>query len=157
VVDVTVPPLADAPPEQPAVAPSSAPSAATAPAPEAPAAAPSSSGLGTQRILAIAAGVVGAGGVVAGAVFGVKALSDHSDSQKQCQGTACSSTGLQDVSDGKNAGNLSTLSFAIGGVALAGGVVLWLTAPSSAPTTGSLGVSPLVGRDTTGLSLRGSW
>ncbi len=160
VVEVTVAPLADAPAAEPVAGPSPAPSSPAPAVPVAPGAdtaSASHAGLGTQRVLAIAAGVVGVGGVVVGSVFGLKALSEHSSSQQQCQGTSCSQAGLQDVSDGKNAGNLSTVGFAVGAAALAGGVVLWLTAPSGAPTTGSLAVAPLVARDAGGLSLRGSW
>jgi hypothetical protein len=154
VLEVQLPPLADAP----APPPPSAVPAPTGPEPSAvPAAAEGPHGLRTQRILALAAGAVGLGGVVVGSIFGLQALSKHSSSQQECQGNACSPTGLQDVSDGKNAGNVSTVAFAVGGAALAGGVVLWLTAPSGAPKVGSLGVAPLVARDAGGFLLQGTW
>jgi hypothetical protein len=154
VQEVQLPALADAPPAPPvAVGPKPAPVAE--PTSVAPAEGPH--GLGTQRILAIAAGGVGLAGVVVGSIFGLETLSKHSGSQQQCQGNVCSPTGLQDVSDGKNAGNVSTIAFAVGGAAIAGGVVLWLTAPSGSSKVGSLGVTPLVGLDSGGFSLRGTW
>jgi hypothetical protein len=153
VVEVPIAPLVDAPAAPPStdVTPPVGQPPPPAIVPEEP------HHLGTQRVLAIAAAAVGVGGVVVGSVFGAQALSKHSDSQQQCQGNACSSTGLQDVSDGKNAGNVSTVAFAVGGAALAGGVVLWLTAPSGKPTVGSLALAPLVGRESGGFALRGTW
>ncbi|HEY3822553.1 MAG TPA: hypothetical protein VGL81_35555 [Polyangiaceae bacterium] len=154
VQEVQLPPLADAPAPPPAPVGPVTP----APAPEAaPVVAEGPHGLGTQRMLAIAAGAVGLGGVVVGSIFGLESLSKHSSSQQQCQGNACTPAGLQDVSDGKSAGNVSTIAFIAGGAAIAGGVVLWLTAPSGSPTVGALGVAPLVGVGSAGFSLRGAW
>ena len=118
----------------------------------------SSGGFGVQKGLAVGAGVVGLAGVALGTVFGLQMFSKKSDSQSHCNAqNACDPTGLQDVNDGKNAGNLSTVFFAIGGVALAGGIALWITAPKAgAPTTGIRAV-PLVGRGTGGLSLQGGF
>jgi hypothetical protein len=154
--EVTLGPLADAPAPPPTVV---GPTPSATAGGEAPPVPPGEGphGLGTQRILALAIGAVGLGGVIVGSVFGLETLSKHSSSQQECPGNACSPAGLQDVSDGKNAGNVSTIAFAVGGAALAGGVVLWLTAPSSSPKVGSLDVTPLVARDTGGLSLRGVW
>ena len=156
VLEVQLAPLADAPPAPPTAVGPATPAPAVEPTPgTTPEEGPH--GLGTQGILAIATGAVGLGGVVVGSIFGLETLSKHSSSQQQCQGNACSSTGLQDVTDGKNAGNVSTIAFIAGGALLAGGVVLWLTAPSSAPKVGSLGVTPLVAPDGGGFSLRGTW
>jgi hypothetical protein len=155
VVEVQLAPLADAPAPPPTALGLTTPAPAVEPSPATPAEGPH--GLGTQRILAIAAGAVGLGGVVVGTIFGLETLSKHSSSQQQCPGNVCSPAGLQDVTDGKNAGNVSTIAFAVGGAAVAAAVVLWLTAPSGAPAVGSLHVSPLVARDAGGFSLGGTW
>lgn len=154
VTEVQPPPLLDAPAPAPVVSTAAPPLASNLATPP-PAAQPR--GLGAQRILAIAAGAVGVGGLVVGSIFGLETLSKHSDAQGECQGNACTPGGLADVNDGKSAGNVSTIAFVVGGVALAGGAVLWLTAPSSRSTVGALGVVPLIGRGTGGLSLHGDW
>ncbi len=55
--------------------------------------------------------------------------------------------------DAKNAGNLSTIAFVIGGVGLAGAAVLWIAGkPETANAPGAqVGVSP------GGLAVRGRW
>jgi hypothetical protein len=156
VLEVALAPLADAPAPPPTAIGPVTPAPAVEPSPATPPA-EGPHGLGTQRILAIATGAVGLGGVVVGSIFGLETLSKHSSSEQQCQGNVCNPTGFQDVTDGKNAGNVSTIAFVAGGALLAGGVVLWLTAPASAPKVGSLAVTPLVERDGGGFSLRGTW
>jgi hypothetical protein len=149
VLEVELAPLADAP----------APTEAVRVVPPAAAEPPritdeTPHGLGTQRALALAAGVVGVGGVVVGGVFGLESLAKHSSSEQECKGNACTPAGLKDVSDGKSAGNLSTVAFAIGGAALVGGVVLWLT---GSPATSRVAVAPVVDRNAAGLFLHGTW
>jgi hypothetical protein len=85
-------------------------------------------GLGTQKILAIAAGVLGVAGIVTGTVFGVQSISKGNLRDRLCTGDVCSDDrGFQAGKDAISAGNISTVAFIIGGVALAGGVVLWVT------------------------------
>jgi hypothetical protein len=91
-------------------------------------------GIGTQRWLAIGAGVIGVAGVTIGTVFGLKSMSKHDEAEKHCDGADCrDTTGVGLRSDAREAGNLSTLGFVLGGIGLAGGAVLWFTA-SSHPT-----------------------
>ncbi len=141
-------------PEAPAPAPA-APAAGTtappAPAPEAPAS-PGS----TQRLLAWIAGGVGVASMGTGAAFGVVAKNRLNASSGHCQTPACDPTGLADVSDAKNAATISTITFVAGGVLLAGGIVLYLTAPSAPSKTG-LVVAPAASPSFAGLSLRGGW
>ncbi|WP_394837062.1 hypothetical protein LVJ94_09150 [Pendulispora rubella] len=85
----------------------------------------------TRRIIGI--GLVGLGvvGVGAGTFFGLKANSAWSDSQGYCTGNLCNDErGVSLASDAKSAGNISTVAFITGAVALAAGAVLILTAPS---------------------------
>jgi hypothetical protein len=98
----------------------------------------SEGGLGTQRIIAIAAAGVGVVGIGVGTVFGVMSMSAHDDAAKYCSGSSCTDPrGVDAGNDAYAKGNVSTVAMIVGGVALAAGVTLWFTAPksSSAPAT----------------------
>jgi hypothetical protein len=136
---ITVPALADA----------SAPAASAGPVPSAPAfpeaaaqnlppdGAPASMWT-TQRILAVGAGAVGVIGVGIGTYFGILTKSKLDDSNSDgCSGNHCNSTGASLRNDAFTAGTVSTVAFVVGAVGLAGGAVLWFTAPS--PTTPKVG------------------
>jgi len=139
---VTVPKLTAA--ETPAVAPVSAAAAAppeqSAPAETAPAES-KSGGLGGQRIVALVAGGVGLAGVAVGTIFGLQAMSKHDTAKKTCDDTACTTQdGVDAGNDAHQAGTISTIGMIVGGVGLAAGVTLWLTAPKSSST--QVGVWP---------------
>jgi hypothetical protein len=86
----------------------------------------------TQRILAYGLGGLGLVGVGIGTVFGLKAISKNDESNERgCVGNECSPSAGALREDAQSAGTLSTVAFAVGGAALAGGVVLFLTAPNS--------------------------
>ncbi|HEX8795529.1 MAG TPA: tetratricopeptide repeat protein [Polyangiaceae bacterium] len=150
--------LIDAPQTQAAPTPVAAPSPASAPA-SAPAAAeePPSTWSG-QKTVALVVGGVGVVGIGVGSIFGLMAKSKNDQALQNCRtSTLCSQTGLDLTNDAKSAATVSTIAFIAGGVALAGGIVLWLTAPSSSrPTTGVRFV-PLVGTSLGGGALTGSW
>jgi hypothetical protein len=141
---INIPKLPSALPT-PAVAlvPTPPPAATGEPVPVAPAANgdKQGSGLGGQRIGALALGGAGVAGIVVGTVFGVEALSKKSEADKTCDGTACTTdAGVQAGKDGFSAANVSTIAMIAGGVALAGGLVLWFTAPTDRST--QVGVTP---------------
>jgi hypothetical protein len=94
----------------------------------------SSSG-STQRVLAWTALGLGATGVVVGTVFGLKSKSKHDDA-KACGTTCPDEPSYQANEDAIKFGNISTVSFIVGALGLAGGVTLWLTAKPS-PTNSS--------------------
>jgi hypothetical protein len=120
---VALPVLTDAPTEP--VAPA-APGAASNPTADRPHAS------NTQRILAYGLGGLGLLGIGVGSVFGLKAISQNDESnQRGCVGNECTASAGALREDAQSAGTLSTVAFAVGGAALAGGVVLFLTAPSS--------------------------
>jgi len=113
----------------------------------------SSSG-NTQRWLAVGAGVVGVAGIVIGSVFGVQAGSKWDDAQKCNEDPTCPNAGsLSD--DASSAATISTVGFVVGGLGLAGGLALWLTAPEpeSAATASRAGVS--IGLGMQGISVSG--
>jgi hypothetical protein len=101
------------------------PSAALAPAQSSPA----RSSFGAQRALATSAGVIGVAGVTLGTIFGLKSKAKHDEADSHCDGSSCSDTdGVQLRSQAISAGNLSTATFVVGAVGLAGGALLWFTA-----------------------------
>jgi hypothetical protein len=143
-----------APPPTPATAPPPTPSPATASpaAPEQPA-----SSWSGQKTVALIVGGVGLVGIGVGSAFGLIAKSKNDQALQSCRtSTLCSQHGLDLTNDAKSAATVSTVAFVAGGVALAGGIVLWLTAPSSRSTTG-LRFEPLVGTSLVGGAVSGSW
>jgi hypothetical protein len=92
-----------------------------------------SSGLGTQRILAIGAAGAGVAGIVVGTVFGLKSKSKHDDAAGHCNGSSCDTVGVALRSDAISAGNVSTVAWIVGAAGLAGGAVLWFTAKPAKP------------------------
>jgi hypothetical protein len=135
------------------------------PAPDAPPpATEGGSGLGTQRIIAIAVAGVGVASVGAGAVFGLSAMSDADTANENCSGSTCSTQAALDANeDALSKATLSTVFFSAGAALVAGGAVLWFTAPKrgaepqrgSTTRPGIAGVSPLLGRGAQGIVLDG--
>ncbi|HEX8795218.1 MAG TPA: hypothetical protein VF765_29925 [Polyangiaceae bacterium] len=109
-------------------------------------------GLGTQRVLALVAGGVGVIGIGLGTAFGLMALAKKGDAQSVCAESCTTQDGVNKWSDAATTGNLSTAGFIVGGIGLAGGAVLWITAPSTdgAPTVG-VGLAP------GSIQLNGAW
>jgi len=102
------------------------PRAQTEPAPKA------QNGLGTSRIVALVAAGVGVVGVGVGAGFGLASKSKHDEAAKSCDATTCGDPAGNDASAAAiRDGNLATLFMIVGGVGLAAGATLWLTAPKS--------------------------
>ncbi len=101
----------------------------------------------TQRTLAVVAGAAGVVGVGIGTAFGVVSMGKGSDAEADghCDAAnVCDDVGLGLRRDAIAAGNVSTIAFAFGGVLLAGGAVLWFTAPKATPTT-RVGLAPRAG------------
>jgi hypothetical protein len=120
-------------------------------APGAPVAAPSaerptaSRGWPAQRIAALVVGGAGVAGVVLGGVFGAMAKSKWDEALTGCrgpEGTRCSDTAIGLGDDAATQATVSTVGFVAGGVLVAGGVVLWLTAPSAKPAATAARLRP---------------
>jgi len=122
-----------------AAAPSAAPSAA--PVAAGRAAGQSSSGIPT---LAWVAGGAGVAGLVLGIGAGVTASSHNSALQGECHGSVCPSSAQPDIDAFRTWRDWSTAGYVLAGVGLVGGVVLWLTAPSSSThdTAAQLWIGP---------------
>ncbi len=115
---VTVPVLKDAPPDAIATA-GTAGGAGQATDPNAGKA---------QRIGGLALAGAGVVGVGLGAFFGLRAMNKKDEAG--CDGNNCPDVTARDLyEDAQSAGNVSTIGFIVGGLAVAGGAVLYFTAP----------------------------
>jgi serine/threonine-protein kinase len=122
--------------------PESQPASGSAPTPasgaaETPAEAPGGDPNATRRWIGVGVGALGVVGVGLGSAFGLVAKSklDQSNSSHCDSSDHCDSTGLGLRKDSKDAAGLSTILFVAGGVALAAGVVLYVTAPRARPAS----------------------
>ncbi|MDB4996338.1 MAG: hypothetical protein JWM74_3770 [Myxococcaceae bacterium] len=114
---------------------------------------PAPTGLGVQRIGALAAAGTGVGLIVVGSIFGLGAGAKFDDSKTHCNPNdpnACDATGVSLRDDARSAGTISTVTFVLGGVALAAGAVLWFTAPSRS-TSAAVGLGP------SGVTWKAAW
>jgi hypothetical protein len=146
----------------PALAPavSASPPAVRPNADEAPnidLASPAAGSWSPRRTLAVVAGATGAVGLAIGAVFGLKASSEWSSAKSECKPAACGagSQAQSDHDSAQGSATVSTVFFVAGGVAAAGGVFLWLTAPVRAST--GLRAIPLVTARGAGLAVAGTF
>jgi serine/threonine-protein kinase len=128
---------------------------------EAPAGVPATGG-GTQRAIGLVLAGAGAVGLAVGGAFGLIAMNKENDAtSNHCPHQPfCDAQGVQLGQDAKSAATASTIAFAAGGAALAGGVVLWFTAarPASGdaqPPAAALHATPVPGGAT--LGLHASW
>lgn len=97
----------------------------------------------TQRTIGLIVGGVGIVGVAVGAVFGLQASSKWDDAKAKCDDYpyGCGSDGVSLADDANSAATISTIGFIAGGVLIAGGATLFLTAGSSDDKV-SLGIGP---------------
>jgi hypothetical protein len=111
------------------------------------------SGLGVQKTLAIVAGGVGLASLGVGSVFGLTAMAKKTDAEKACPRDCADQDGVNLWNDAASAGNVSTAAFVVGGVLLAAGAALWLTASadSTRGPTAQVGIGP------GSIQLRGVW
>jgi hypothetical protein len=131
------------------------PAPATPPPP--PSSPPSVSANGsTQRVLGAVVAGIGVAGVAVGSVFGLIAKSHESDATPHCSGTECDAVGISALNDARSAATVSTVGFVVGGIAIAGGVAVYLLAPRASAGTG-LFVTPGSAGSLAGLTLRGGW
>lgn len=143
---VEIPALADAP--------------VSGPAPGAIPGAPASDSAASRRIAAYVTGGAGVVGVVLGAIMGSSAKTQWNQAQTQdCPtSTMCNATGVNLVSSAKTAATVADVGFIGGGVLVATGVVLFVTAlPQGQRTTGQIVIAPVVDATRGGVLLRGSF
>lgn len=115
-----------------------------------------------NRTLALLLGGVGVAGLAVGSAYGLMARSNNDDSMAYCaEKNLCLQKGVDLRDHARGDATVSTVAFAIGGAALAGGLVLWLTSPREAKGQGSTQRSVRATASTLGtgaqLGLEGSW
>ncbi|HEY3820969.1 MAG TPA: hypothetical protein VGL81_27585 [Polyangiaceae bacterium] len=111
------------------------------------------------KTVGVVVGAVGVAGIVVGSIFGLEASSKNQSAlqAQNCRtSTLCTQNGLNLTNDARSAATISTIAFAAGGALVAGGVVLWLVAPSTTTKTG-VRVVPLLSASAGGLSIDGGW
>ncbi len=141
VVSLAVPP---AKPPAPLAASKTGPSVALEPPPSG----------GAQRTAAFVLGGVGMVGLGLGAFFGLRARATYNDASSHCPtSSSCDDRGVTGGRDAHTEATVSTIAFAAGGTLLAGGVILYLTAPRQ----GAVGLQPAAGTNMAGLRLGGAW
>jgi hypothetical protein len=104
-----------------------------------------------NRVAAGVAFVIGAGGLVTGAITGGLALRKHAALERACPDGACGPDSQDDLDEFRRLSTISTIGFIGGAVGVSTGVVLLLTAPSSGPRATSSRVSPYFGLGTVGM------
>jgi hypothetical protein len=130
-------------------------SASTATAP----AAARSSGTGIDRkTIAFAVGGAGVAGLVVGSIFGAVASSKWSAAKSDC-GAGCGPTASAQgqKNTASSDATVSTVAFFVGGALAAGGVVLYLTAPSGSAGSTGIQIVPAVGSGEAGVVLAGGF
>lgn len=159
-VSVVVGPI---PIEQPAPPPPEPPATRAARPPERPAPAEPPE-RPFQRPLGIAGMAVGGAGLVAGGVLGLLAISSFNDSNNgHCtRDHRCDKEGLALRSEAVVFGNASTAVFIAGGAVLAGGVILFATAPRASASGARVrsqigGVATSIALLPGGVRVTGSW
>jgi hypothetical protein len=84
----------------------------------------------TQRLVGLVLGGAGLVSLGAGAFFGLKAGSTYDDALAKCNPAhQCQQSGLDLADDARSQATISTVAFVAGGLLLAGGGVLYFTAP----------------------------
>jgi tetratricopeptide (TPR) repeat protein len=83
----------------------------------------------TQRIVSYAVGGAGIVALGIGTFFGIRALSKNSDSDQLCGDPCASQAGLDANDSARSSATVANIAIGLGLAAVAGGVVLWLTAP----------------------------
>jgi hypothetical protein len=115
---------------------------------------------GAQRLSGWILGGLGVVGIGVGTALAVVATNKYQDSLGNCEKAnldLCTAQGLATRNDARSAGDAASWALGLGAVAVVGGVVLWLTAPSNAndgaASRVALAVVPTLG----GAVVQGSW
>jgi len=130
-----------------------APESTTGPGPETP------SDGSTQRMIGLVVGGVGIVSLGIGSGFGLVAMGKENDAtHNHCpDGVHCDPTGLQLGQDAHTDATASTVFFIVGGAAVAGGLVLYFTAPKAGDSVPTVGLRAAPTRGGASFGLVGAW
>ena len=108
-----------------------------------------------QKTIGVVVAAVGVVGLGVGGTFGILSLLKHNSATSVCPGTTCNSADDAALWDQARAlGNVSTVAFVVGGVAVVTGVLLWWTAPA---VDGRETPAVRVGAGLGSLRMEGTW
>jgi hypothetical protein len=113
----------------------------------APAALPDAPATGqTQRAVGLVIGGAGVAGIVVGVIASLAAKARYDDASNSCNGNVCATaSSVEQLNSAASMARVATVSLVAGAAALAGGAIVFFTAPrpktTSAPT---LGLGPAV-------------
>jgi hypothetical protein len=104
-------------------------------------------------------GGVGVVGVGVGTAFGLMVKPTYDKSDPYCNGDHCNPPGHDFRESAFDKATVANVAFGVGGVALIGGAVLWLTAPKPHPSEDAQPplLTPAVGPKAAFLSLQRTW
>jgi hypothetical protein len=114
--------------------------------------APGESSFGHWKALAIVTTGVGVVGLGIGTVFGVQALSKKSSAGCTSNSVCQTQADVDTLHDAHNAGDLSTVFFAVGGAFATAGITMWAIAPRA-----PVNVAPSMSSKTAVLNVEGTW
>jgi hypothetical protein len=157
---------APAPAAAPATPPSSSPAARITASPQPPQS-PIDNGSSGRKTLGLVLGSAGVAGIAVASAFGVLTIVSSNNSKSECSSPATAKNcpdyagAVSDHSSAIADGTISTIGFIAGGALLAGGLALWLTAPSGpeaspVPAAG-IRVSPSLGPKVAGIAVTGEF
>jgi serine/threonine-protein kinase len=111
-----------------------------------------------DHTVAYVVGGIGIVGIGIGSYFGLRAISKNSDAKAFCNAeNVCNDPqGPELTKDAQNAALISNIGFAVGGAALATGLVLYFMAPGGDEAS-AVRVVPTVAKNGAGLSVGGSF
>jgi hypothetical protein len=114
-----------------------------------------STGLGTQRTLALVAGRVGLIGLGVGTAFFLRSKSKHNEAEAVCpKSDACETQAQADLwTSATKAGNVATVAGLIGAAGVGAATALWFTAHTRNTTP----ATAQIGSGVDGIVLRGRW
>ena len=156
-----------APPTPVTMTPQSSPSATPITAPPQPLETPVDSGPSGRKTLGIVLGGAGIAGIALGSIFGALTIVSSNNSKSECHSPATPpncrqyNAAISDHSTAQTDGTISNIGFIAGGALLAGGLALWLTAPSGTEASPvpavSIRVSPNLGARAAGIAVTGEF
>jgi hypothetical protein len=115
---------------------------------------------GGRKILGLSIAGAGAVATGVGVFFGVQASGLKGEAEDACNGSLDPCTGditlaQTKIDDARSKANLSNVLVGVGLAAVAGGIILWVTAPDGESRETAL--VPVIGADGVGLALDGRW